>query len=146
MNSEANTNLSFQLGHDLHRASQLADDIFAVAAANIDLTARQLTVLEIIAQVDRPSQTDICMRSGIDRSTVADMVLRLVRKRLVERRRSRTDARRYALQLTEAGRAILEIARPIARDVDARLAADLPSGNTGQFVLDLKCIANKSRG
>ena len=58
----------------------------------------------------------------------------------VERRRSRSDARRYALQLTDAGRAVLEIARPIARDVEAKVASALPSCNLEQFIADLRGI------
>lgn len=140
MTNEENINFTFGLGHDLHRASQHADDIFAAAASHVDLTARQLTVLEIIAQTEKPSQMDICLHSGIDRSTVADMVLRLMKKGYVERRRSRSDARRYALQLTDAGRAVLEIARPIARDVEAKVASALPSCNLEQFIADLRGI------
>jgi len=133
--------LTYNLGHCLHRASQQADDAFSAAAADLDLTARQLTVLEIIEQVDRPSQMDICSHSGIDRSTIADMVLRLIKKGFIERRRSRSDARRYALQLTEPGHQVLQSARPIARDVEARIASGLPSKDIGQLVGDLKALA-----
>lgn len=133
--------LTYSLGHCLHRASQQADDAFAAASGGLDLTARQLTVLEIIEQVDRPSQMDICSYSGIDRSTVADMVLRLIKKGFIERRRSRSDARRYALQLTEPGHQVLQSARPIAREVEARIAAGLPSKDLAQLVADLKAVA-----
>lgn len=132
--------LTLGLAHSLHRASQYVDDLFADAAARYGITARQLTVLEIIAQLDKPSQNDLCVRSGIDRSTIADMVLRLVTKGYVARRRSRTDARRYVLQLTEAGREVLDGALPIAREVEARVAAALPGEQRTQLTEGLHCI------
>lgn len=140
-----NINFSFALGHNLHRASQQADDNFAAAASGIDLTARQLTVLEIISQVDRPSQMDICIHSGIDRSTVADMVLRLLKKGYIERRRSRSDARRYALQLSDAGRLVMEKAQPIAHDVEARMVSGLGPANGDRLIMDLRNIAAAGR-
>lgn len=145
MNSEESIKLTFGLGHCLHRASQQADDVFAARASHIELTARQLTVLEIVSQVERPSQMDICLHSGIDRSTVADMVLRLMKKGYVERRRSRSDARRYALQLTDEGRRVLDVARPIAREVELSVAQALPSFDLAQFLVDLKGVTQALR-
>ena len=89
--------------HLLHRASQRADDIFAKQVGEIGLTARQFAVLLTVAESTSPSQTDIVRDTGIDRSTVADMVRRMARNGLLQRRRSREDARANILQLTEFG-------------------------------------------
>ena len=58
----------------LHRATQVATERFAAAVGDSDLTARQLQILDTIEAHDGPSQTDIVNVTGIDRSTVADMM------------------------------------------------------------------------
>ena len=63
--------------HALHRASQVAEDRFARELGDIDITPRQLAVIDAH---DGPSQTDIVEESGIDRSTLADIVRRLVKR------------------------------------------------------------------
>ncbi|MEQ1714993.1 MAG: MarR family winged helix-turn-helix transcriptional regulator [Hyphomicrobium sp.] len=132
------------LVHGLHRASQYADDLFAEVVDDNGLTARQLVVLEIVAADDKPSQTDICARSGIDRSTIADMVRRLIKKGYLLRRRSRFDSRRYAVQLTDEGRKVLERALPHARDVETRLTSALEPKQRQQFLASLQKILASS--
>lgn len=109
--------------HLLHRASQFAEALFERSAKSASLTARQLVVLDAIAALDEPSQTEICRYCGIDRSTLADIVRRLANRRLVTRRRTREDARRYALRLTPEGREQLEVNRPALQTVDHELSA-----------------------
>lgn len=145
MQADKTLELSFEIGHSLHRASQLTDDLFAAAMAGVDITARQLTVLEIIAQSQGPSQMDICEIAGIDRSTIADMVMRLIKKGYVLRERSRIDARRYELDLTHEGRRILELARPIARKVEAQVVSAVSSDCIGPFREGLTSIVSVSR-
>lgn len=56
--------------------------------------------------------------TGIDRSTLADIVRRLVERELLRRRRTKRDARMYAVALTERGEAMLKAATPAATEVD----------------------------
>lgn len=144
MQADKALELSFEIGHNLHRASQLTDDLFIAATGEIDITARQLTVMEIIAQTNGPSQMDICAIAGIDRSTIADMVLRLLKKGYVERQRSRSDARRYVLEVTPEGQRVLDLVRPIARKVEAQVVAAIPRNCIGQFRAGLDGIVNAS--
>jgi DNA-binding MarR family transcriptional regulator len=138
------------LVHSLHRASQCADDLFAETIDDKSLTARQLVVLEIVAGHNKPSQTEICEKSGIDRSTVADIVRRLIKKGYLMRRRTRFDARRYAVQLTDEGRRALEHALPHVRDLEERLASALEPKQRQQFLGSLQRIlaasAERSKG
>jgi DNA-binding MarR family transcriptional regulator len=107
--------------HLLHRASQCADDHFARAVNGLGITARQYVVMSIVNAIKDPSQTTICEQSGIDRSTLADIVARLVSRGLLTRKRSRLDGRKYSVRLTEAGRACLSAAEPAAARVEASL-------------------------
>ncbi len=79
--------------HLLHRANQCATGMFHLLAVEHGLTARQFEVLLAISQNEGLSQTDLVEKTGIDRSTMADMTQRLLRKGLLQRRRSRHDAR-----------------------------------------------------
>jgi DNA-binding MarR family transcriptional regulator len=104
--------------HLLHRAGQLAEDIFSRSIGDLGISARQYVVLSVVDRLEDPSQTTLCKISGIDRSTLADIVRRLVSRGLLTRRRTRNDARLYAVRITPEGKSILEKASPIAVKVD----------------------------
>jgi DNA-binding MarR family transcriptional regulator len=99
--------------HLLHRAGQLAEDNFARLIGELGITARQVAVLAAVAGLENPSQTKLCQTTGIDRSTLADIVRRLVSRGLLARRRTRDDARAYAVRLTPEGEKVLATALPI---------------------------------
>ena len=66
--------------HLLHRASQVAEERLMRELGDVDATARQLAVLAAIEAHKGASQTDIVEATGVDRSTVADMVRRLLKR------------------------------------------------------------------
>lgn len=120
--------------HLLHRAGQCADELFAVHVGMSDLTPRQFAVLKAVAGSDEPSQTTLVEKTGIDRSTLADIVRRLVDKGLLQRKRTRRDARMYAVRLTERGQDSLRRAEPAAQATDDRLLAALPQREREAFL------------
>ena len=67
-------------GHMLRRAGQYAADVFAQNAGKSGLTPRQFAVLQAVHKNEGLSQTDLVNLTGIDRSTLADMVSRLIAK------------------------------------------------------------------
>jgi DNA-binding MarR family transcriptional regulator len=71
------------------------------------VTARQFAALVTIAGHEGIDQVAVTARTGIDQSTASGIIRRLTRKRLVQRRRSKADARAYALRLTDEGRRVL---------------------------------------
>lgn len=107
--------------HLLHRALQRALDIYAEEFGPVGITQRQFAVLAAAAEHDGATQADLVRTTGIDRSTLADMATRMIAKGLLERQRSTLDARANAVSLTDAGRAVLEEAKPKMAIVDARL-------------------------
>ena len=128
--------------HLLHRAGQCAGEIFHTEMKDGELTPRQLAVLVTVANNEGLSQTGLVDRTGIDRSTLADIVRRMQRKGLLQRRRTREDARAYAVKLTDEGRRVLRIADPLARRVDDRILEALPAKQRDQFVDDLLSIVD----
>lgn len=120
--------------HLLHRAGQCADELFAVSIGDSDLTPRQYAVLRAVDGNEEPSQTTLVEMTGIDRSTLADIVRRLVEKGLLSRKRTRRDARMYAVRLTEKGQAALRRAEPVARSTDERLLSAIPQREREVFL------------
>lgn len=126
--------------HLLHRAGQCAEESFQLELGLGDLTARQFAVLITVSQNEGLSQTKLVERTGIDRSTLADVVRRMLKKGLLQRRRTRDDARAYAVRLTEDGNRMLKSVEGLARRVDERILACLPSGQRERFIHDLNAI------
>src|SRR4029078_790282 len=110
--------------HLLHRAGQCAGDIFHAEMKVDGLTPRQLAVLVTVSQNEGLSQTGLVERTGIDRSTRANLSRRMQRKGLLQRRRTKEDARAYAVKLTDEGRKALRTAEPLARTGDATLLSE----------------------
>ncbi len=127
--------------HLLHRAQQAADEAFSAAFADTGLTPRQLAVLVIVGEREGTNQVGLVDATGIDRSTTADLVRRLMRKGLLARRRARHDARSNVLRLTDEGRSLLESFRARAAEVDRMLLVVLPEGGRAGFVEALSRIA-----
>jgi DNA-binding MarR family transcriptional regulator len=126
--------------HLLHRAGQCADELFALNVGDAELTPRQFAVLRAIADSEEPSQTTLVEKTGIDRSTMADIVRRLNSKGLLQRRRTRRDARMYAVRLTDRGIAALKLAEPAARSTDERILASLAPTQREAFLRSLSRI------
>ncbi len=126
--------------HLLHRAGQCAGDIFQSEMSSGDVTPRQYAVLVTVAGNEGLSQTQLVDRTGIDRSTLADIVRRMMKKGLLQRRRTKEDARAYAVRLTEEGRKVYESVGPMAHRVDERILDVLPAAQRERFLKDLNVI------
>ena len=124
--------------HLLHRALQLALDIYADEQGEGGVTQRQYAVLAAVEAYEGLTQTDLMRTTGIDRSTLADMVARMIVKGLLERQRSTADARANAVSLTQAGRVALAEAKPKMAAADARLLRLLSSAKREALTAGLR--------
>lgn len=120
--------------HLMHRALQLALDVYAEEVGSGGLTQRQFAVLEAVSAKSGLTQTDLVKATGIDRSTLADLVARMTTKGLLDRARSTLDARAKAVTLSKAGAEALEEARPRVEAADKRIMALLPKGKRDAFL------------
>jgi DNA-binding MarR family transcriptional regulator len=127
--------------HLLHRAGQRADSLFSTRVDN-SLTPRQFAVLQAVAEADGLSQTGIMGATGIDRSSTADLVRRLVSQGWLQRRRTKRDARLYAVRLTSEGRRMWSQAGPAARATEDMLLSSLASAERAAFLRALATIAS----
>lgn len=132
--------------HLLHRAGQCAGDLFTEEVVGSALTPRQFAVLLTISHEEGLSQTDLVDRTGIDRSTLADIVRRILKKGLIRRRRTKHDARVYAVKLTDEGAEALLAAQPAALQADTRLLESLPETKRAEFLDSLSTIVSAMNG
>ncbi len=126
--------------HLLHRAGQCADELFATHIGSADVTPRQYAVLKAIKNSQEPSQTQLVQTTGIDRSTLADIVRRLVQRGLVERQRTRRDARTYAVSLSAEGETVLDRTEPAVEATNAQVLSAVPVADREVFLRALKNI------
>lgn len=127
--------------HLLHRALQLALDIYTEEIGSGSLTQRQYAVLSAVAAKEGCTQSDLVRATGIDRSTLAELVARLIGKGLLARERSTLDARANTVRLTPTGRAATEDASPRVAVADERILALLPANKREGFIKTLRDLA-----
>jgi DNA-binding MarR family transcriptional regulator len=116
--------------------------MFTVEARRSGLTPRQFAILMVVAEQEGLTQTDLVERTGIDRSTLADIVARLLSRGLIQRRRAKDDARAYAIKLSPQGAKALREAQPGAAAADQKLLAHLPPAKRQDFLDSLNLIVN----
>ncbi len=121
-NKDAKT-LARSFSHLLKRAVQFSVHRYNEEVGKSGLTHRQFTVLAAVDSNDGKSQTELVKITGIDRSTLADMIARLMAQGLVQRRRTKEDARTNSVRLTPLGKKMLKSAQAGAEDVDKQLLA-----------------------
>jgi MarR family transcriptional regulator, temperature-dependent positive regulator of motility len=112
---------SRSLSHLLKRAVQFSVHLYMDDAGKSGLTHRQFTVLHAADANDGKSQTELVKITGIDRSTLADLVARLIAQGYLQRRRTKEDARTNSVRLTPAGKKALKQAQGGAEEVDKKL-------------------------
>jgi len=137
----AKDNLSASPTHLLHRALQLALDFHAEAAGASAITQRQFTVLSAASGHEGLTQNDLVRATGIDRSTLADLVARLLTKGLLLRERSATDGRANTVRLSAEGREALDLAAGAAAAGDKRLLGLLSPKKRETFMKILGSLA-----
>jgi len=126
--------------HLLHRAGQRAADIFAEEAKKGGLTPRQYAVLTAVSLEEGLPQAELVARTGIDRSTLADIVARLLGRGLIQRRRAKEDGRAYAIKLSAKGTRALSKAQPAAKAADSQLLAGMSATKRNEFLQTLSRI------
>lgn len=126
--------LDGSVSHLIHRAEQCSTDLFGSLSANGQLTPRQFAILDTIKDNPGISQTGLVTLTGIDRSTLADIVRRLLERDLVQRERTEKDARAYSVKLTRKGTNVLKKMQPHAENVDKEILSALPKEHRNLFV------------
>lgn len=136
--------LSQSPSHLLRRCVQYANDLFSREPGASDLTKQQFTVLAAVEQNEGISQTDLVNLTGIDRSTLAEMIRRMIEKGLLDRERTEADQRANAVHLAALGRKALRSARQASERVERTLLSALPAGDRGKLVKMLAAVVEQA--
>ena len=127
--------------HLLRRANQFANDLYTEEQDSKALTQRQFAVLFAVDQQEGVSQTALVRATGIDRSTLADMIVRMQNKDLLARKRTEEDQRANSVKITAAGRRALKSAMPAVTKAETRILEALPARLRADFIKALTLIA-----
>ncbi|GAB4522988.1 MAG: hypothetical protein Tsb0010_07190 [Parvularculaceae bacterium] len=138
----AKFSLSNSPGHLLRRAQQYAYDLYTKEVGSSGPTPRQFAVLHTVKENEGLSQTDLVRRTGIDRSTLADMISRLIKKGWLTRQRTKADARANAVSISAAGSRVLAAALPKVQKAEAATVALLSPSQRAAFTNSLKAFAD----
>jgi len=128
-------------GHLLRRCQQRAVDLFVAEVGDKGPTPPQFALLLAVLQNPGVSQAELVRSSGIDRSTLAELVRRMVDRGLLRRRRTPRDQRANALALTAAGTALIQAVFPAMLRAQSRILAPLPAERHAAFLADLALVA-----
>jgi DNA-binding MarR family transcriptional regulator len=132
------------LGFHIRMASAAIYRDFSASMAELDLTQKQVAVLELIANNANVSQIDLAAALGTDRATMMALIDRLESRGVVERRPSQTDKRRQILSLSIEGAAILTSARVAVATHERRFTSRYDAGELEALVAGLKRLYRES--
>src|SRR5471032_2607544 len=133
--------LSEAPSHLIRRCQQFYGDLYARESGARELTKQQYTLLAALEHNDGASQTVLVEITGIDCSTLAEMVRRMLEKGLLSRERTEEDQRANAVAISPSGRKALRGARNAADRAERALLEALPIPERQKFVKALSQIA-----
>lgn len=124
MPTQPEDTLSRFTGSLVRRAQQRHAAVW-LSEVSSEITSVQYAALEILQASPGLNQRQLGDKLDVDRSTIADLVARMVRNGLVERGDDPDDKRSYVLFLTTAGKKQLAALRPRVEEVERVLTARL---------------------
>ncbi len=132
--------------HLLKRCSQYFGDLYAHEIGSSELTKQQFTLLAALEHNDGVSQTALVDLTGIDRSTLAEMVRRMIEKGLISRERTEEDQRANAVVISPNGRKALRSARTASERAEKAMLDALPPAERPRLVklLSLMAVAGEA--
>ncbi|WP_250516109.1 MarR family winged helix-turn-helix transcriptional regulator [Caballeronia sp. INDeC2] len=117
--------VSEQIGHLLRKAYQRHLAIFSQTIGDPQLTAVQFAVLSASMRMGPSSMSDLGKATAIDAATVRGIIERLKGRDLIELKTNPTDRRKTTVELTDAGRQLVEQTTPAAQRVSELTMSDL---------------------
>ncbi|HEV2899781.1 MAG TPA: MarR family transcriptional regulator [Pseudaminobacter sp.] len=103
----------------LNRADVRIGDLFSQRLAEYDLTLPMYQAMAVLRQEGPQRLSDLSAMITVEISTVSRLVTTLKRRGLLSRERLEDNGRTVRIDLTEAGRQLIEELMPIAADIEA---------------------------
>ncbi|SNT73418.1 MarR family winged helix-turn-helix transcriptional regulator [Paracoccus seriniphilus] len=112
-------------GYLVRRLHQIHIGLFAEACDGMDLTAVQYAMLSVLYSGEEFDQLSLSKAVGIDRTSGADVIKRLVRRGLATREPSEADRRAQVVRITEEGRVFVRQVRPLMEEAQDKFVSPL---------------------
>jgi DNA-binding MarR family transcriptional regulator len=124
-------------GFLIRRLHQIHVALFMEECASEGITPVQYSILTALEQLGPSEQIALSRAVGLDRANTADVLSRLVDRKFVSRRVSKSDRRMKVAELTEVGRALLiRLETPVSRAHERTIEA-LPAAAREEFLRHL---------
>ncbi len=133
--------LATWIGFNLRMAQESAFQAFSRRSLEVGESPGRFATLTLIARNPGISQTELSQAAGRDKSSLTPVVEDLVRRGMVERKRTRGDRRTYRLNLTVPGKKTLTQLTRCARRHERILDGIIGMRDRKRFIQILKKIA-----
>lgn len=127
-------------GHLLRRNHQRSYEIFTRIVGD-DVTRQQMALLITLAKRPGSSQRDLVDTTGIDKSTLKEMINRLVAKGWMSRERDDRDSRAWTMQITPLGEEVITARLDAVEKAQEEIVAPLPDEYRAVFLQCLRILA-----
>ena len=108
-------------GYLIRRLHQIHVGLFAEACGPENVTAVQFAILSVLQKNDCLDQLSLSKAVGIDRTSGADVIKRLMRNGLVTREISQSDGRAKVVRITQAGHLLVDEIQPAMESAQDKL-------------------------
>lgn len=129
-------------GHLLRRNHQRSYEIFARHVGD-DVTRQQIALLIALAKNPGVSQRELVEATGIDKSTLKEMLGRMVARGWVKRERDPADNRAWTMSITPDGETLLAERLEAVAAAQREIVAPLPEADRAAFVRCLRILINR---
>lgn len=127
-------------GHLIRRVQQIAVALFMEECTAFDITPVQYATMVAIGENPGADATRISAAIAFDRSTLGDVLERLEARGIVRRTGSKNDKRVKILELTRAGKELLEAVEPAVERTQTRILAPLKTADRKKLLALLQQV------
>jgi DNA-binding MarR family transcriptional regulator len=140
----AATNERLPTGVLLARLGQESMARFRKALRPLEMSAQQYVVLKQLQAIGAASQATLAEALGIDYSNLATVTADLSDRGLIERYRHENDRRRYVIELSERGAAMVADADRAIAEGEEEMLSTLAGGDRERFWTLLRQVADNA--
>lgn len=137
-------NLWARPGYLIRRLHQIHIGLFLKESKEFEITPVQFSLLTVLYSGDALDQITISMEVGIDRRSGADVIKRLVKRKLLVSIPSEDDKRAKLVQITEQGKKSIESMHPSMQRAQEQMLSPLNKNERDEFVRMLQRIIEEN--
>lgn len=131
-------------GFLIRRLHQLHCSLFYEETKKFGVTPVQYSLMTALAERGELDQNSLAIEIGLERTSVAEVVLRLQDRGLLGRRQSIADRRVKLVQLTRKGKTIMTKMGDSAQRAHDRTVEKLPKADRDAFLLHLVTLVEEN--